>query len=60
MSAGYTPWDGEACPECRKGTIRVRLNYQSGEQFYGCSRYPKCDASWDLAELNEWDVPKEA
>lgn len=60
MSAGHTPWDGKACPECGEGRIRVRLNLKSGEQFYGCSNYRKCGASWDLDELNEWEVPKGA
>ena len=30
------------CPKCSDGYLIVRKNKSSGEQFYGCTNYPKC------------------
>jgi DNA helicase-4 len=40
--------DGEACPQCRQGTLRK----QSGKfgQFLGCSNYPNCKYTRDVAK----------
>ena len=59
MSHGSTSWEGEICPECRRGTIKVRANSHSGDMFYGCSNYPNCSASWNIDELNQWELPKQ-
>jgi DNA topoisomerase-1 len=37
---------GMKCPDCGKGHVIVKKT-KRGRQFYGCSRYPKCNfASW--------------
>lgn len=37
---------GMRCPDCGKGDVIVKKT-KKGRQFYGCSRYPKCEyASW--------------
>ena len=33
---------GIKCPKCKKGEVIERKN-KKGQNFYGCSRYPKCD-----------------
>ena len=55
MTEGHTPWEGKTCPECGVGKILVRLNTKTNIQFYGCSAFPTCTASWDISELNEWE-----
>ncbi|OGV52803.1 MAG: hypothetical protein A2X45_00105 [Lentisphaerae bacterium GWF2_50_93] len=39
------------CPKCHSlMTVRHRRN-DSGKQFYGCSKYPKCKGTRDIAEV---------
>jgi len=37
------PGAGAQCPTCKKGTLVLRTARQTGNEFYGCSRFPKCD-----------------
>ena len=32
----------ETCPECQRGSVVVKRNKKSGNQFLGCSRFPRC------------------
>ncbi|AZQ66820.1 nuclease [Silicimonas algicola] len=36
-----------SCPKCRS-KLEVRVNRRSGNQFLGCSQYPKCDGTRPL------------
>ena len=31
------------CPKCGEGTLTARRARRTGNVFYGCGRYPKCD-----------------
>ncbi len=42
-----------ACPECRKGILKARLN-RYGKTFYGCENYPKCKFTLNADPM---DVP---
>lgn len=33
-----------ACPSCKKGFLRKRFNKAKGNSFWGCNRYPACNA----------------
>ncbi|MCH7640879.1 type I DNA topoisomerase [Patescibacteria group bacterium] len=42
---------GMKCPDCGKGDVIIKKTGK-GRQFYGCSRYPKCNfASWRKPKL---------
>ncbi|MBQ6655643.1 MAG: UvrD-helicase domain-containing protein [Erysipelotrichaceae bacterium] len=38
LRSGDTP-----CPRCKTGHLVKRKNAQTGQEFYGCTNYPKCD-----------------
>ena len=33
----------ETCPECQRGSVVVKRNKKSGNEFLGCSRFPRCE-----------------
>jgi hypothetical protein len=40
------------CPQCKRGDLIEGRNKDTGQLFYGCSRYPECKlAVADLARL---------
>ena|SRR5215469_2470743 len=42
----------QPCPQCKRGEVVERRNKKTGQQFYGCTRYPDCKfAVADLARL---------
>ena len=47
--------DPPTCVSCREGHL-VHRNGKFGE-FYGCSEYPKCEATYSMAEANSMYDP---
>ena len=37
------PLSVETCPECHRGSIVVKRNRKRGNEFLGCSRFPRCE-----------------
>ncbi len=46
-SGWYSSPEGEPCPVCRTGAKTLRRSRRHG-QFYGCTSFPSCRASWQL------------
>ncbi len=44
---GKAPSDGERCPVCGTGTFKLRNGARGA--FYGCSNYPNCKSTKDIA-----------
>jgi len=55
----YVDKIGMKCPDCKKGDVIVKKT-KKGRQFYGCSRYPKCEyASWKDPRQKDKENEKE-
>lgn len=49
---------GVTCPVCHEGVLVERVSKKkrnAGQKFYGCSRYPKCKATFTTLPTNEKD-----
>jgi DNA topoisomerase-1 len=49
---------GEKCPKCGEGELRERISRHGF--FLGCSRYPECDYTRDMAEASGEEVESES
>jgi DNA topoisomerase I len=49
---------GEKCPKCGEGELRERISRHGF--FLGCSRYPECDYTRDLADRSSEEVESNA
>jgi DNA topoisomerase-1 len=49
---------GEKCPKCGEGELRERISRHGF--FLGCSRYPDCDYTRDLAERSSEEIESNA
>lgn len=45
--------EGDDCPDCDDGKLVKRLNRGTGEDFLGCSNYPKCEFSQSIITTNK-------
>ena len=46
------------CPEC-DSRMKERINKQTGEKFYGCSKFPECKGTRDSNGLSKYDRSKQ-
>lgn len=44
---------GKKCPKCGKGHLVERTKGSTGEKFYACKRFPKCNFTMSQAKFNE-------
>ena len=42
----FKPTEDPLCPECG-GSMALRTNRQSGNKFWGCTKYPNCKGTRD-------------
>ncbi|MCY1459614.1 Topoisomerase DNA binding C4 zinc finger [compost metagenome] len=46
------PTETRLCPRCQQGTLVVRSRRSDGNRFLGCSRFPACRHTSNLAQAH--------